>query len=211
MATGTIAVRKEGNQYVLTADQRTTDFIDRMYRVRYRGETRIDAATLAPLESIIDEEVKNEKKVQRAQYNKNAGSVTVAETRTEDKRAKEKTKTYEMQSDSESLDVFPALFLARSFEWSIGERQEFTVFIGKDQYAVILDCIDRHALEVEGNRIPVWVIQPTARKIKNAKPSSKVQKTRIFIAADESRDIVKIETEPGIGTVTLRLVRYSKQ
>jgi len=211
VATGTIAIRKDGNQYVLTADQRTTPFIDRIYRVRYRGETRIDAAALTPLASVIEEEVKNRKKVQRSKYDTTSGSVRVKETRKMGERDAGKTKTYELQSDTGILDVFSAIFLARSFDWSIGERQDFLVFIGEKQYTVALDCIGMHTIELEESRIPVWVIQPEIRKTTETKPSSIARKTRIFIAADESKDIVKIETEPGIGTVTLRLVRFLDQ
>jgi len=211
VATGIIAIRKEANQYVLTADQRTTPFIDRIYRVRYRGETRIDAAALTPVASIIEEEVKKRSKVQAAEYDTASGSVRVEETRKKGKNGAGKTKTYALQSDTGILDVFSAIFLARSFDWSVGERHDFLVFVGEKRYTVILDCIGMHTLEIEENRIPVWVIQPAVRKTTDTKPSSAVRKTRIFIAADESKDIVKIETEPGIGTVTLRLVRFLAQ
>jgi hypothetical protein len=211
VATGIIAIRKDGNQYVLTADQRTTEFIDRIYRVRYRGETRIDATTLTPSESVIEEEVKKRRKVQKAEYDRTSGSVSVEEIRTKGNRSEIKTKIYELQSDTGILDVFSAIFLARSFDWSIGERHEFIVFIGEKQYAVSMECIGRSAFNIENDSIPVWVIQPLIRKTTDTKSSSAGRKTRIFIAADESKDIVKIETEPGIGTVTLRLVRYLEQ
>lgn len=211
VATGIIAIRKDENQYVLTADQRTTEFIDRIYRVRYRGETRIDATTLTPSQSVIEEEVKKRRKVQKTQYDRTSGSITVEETRTKGKRSEIKTKTYELQSDTGILDVFSAIFLARSFDWSIGERHEFLVFIGEKQYAVSMDCIGRSAFKIAGDSIPVWVIQPWIRKTTETGPSSPARKTTIFIAADDSKDIVKIETESGIGTVTLRLVRYLEQ
>jgi hypothetical protein len=211
VATGIIAIRKDGNQYVLTADQRTTEFIDRIYRVRYRGETRIDATTLTPSESVIEEEVKKRRKVQKAEYDRTSGSVSVEEIRTKGNRSEIKTKIYELQSDTGILDVFSAIFLARSFDWSIGERHEFIVFIGEKQYAVTMDCIGRSAFKIADDSIPVWVIQPLIRKTTDTKSSSAGRKTRIFIAADDSKDIVKIETEPGIGTVTLRLVRYLEQ
>ena len=211
VATGIITIRKDGNQYVLTADQRTTEFVDRIYRVRYRGETRIDAADLTPVESIIEEELKKRRKVQRAKYDTASGTVTVKETRTRARQAEKEAKAYEIQSDTGILDVFSAIFLARSFDWSIGERHAFMVFVGEKQYAVVLDCIGMQVIEIEGNRHPVWVIQPGVRKSTETKPSPVSQKTRIFIAADESRDIVKIETQPGIGSVTLKLLKYLGQ
>jgi hypothetical protein len=211
VATGIITIRKEGDQYVLTADQRTTEFIDRIYRVRYRGETRINIAGLEPSESIIEEEIKKRSKIQKVKYDRKSGSVIVEETRSKGNQGKAKVKTYEIQSDAGIMDVFSSIFLARSVDWSVGERHEFLIFIGEKQYAVTMDCIDLNTLEIEGTPIPVWVIQPSIRKITEEKPSSSSLNTRVFIAADESKDIVKIKTEPGVGTVTLRLVRYLEQ
>lgn len=207
VAMGIIAIRQDGDQYVLTADQRTTKFIDRIYRVRYRGETRINAVDLTPAESVIEGEVRKRKTVQKAKYDAESGSVSVEETRTKGKAAA-KTKTYELQSDTGILDLFSAIFLARSFDWSIGERHGFLLFIGDKQYTVTMDCIGKSTFEIEDDSIPVWVIQPRIQRTTEDKPSSVARKTRIFIAADESKDIVKVETEPGIGTVTLRLMRY---
>ena len=211
VAKGIITVRKDDEHYILTADKRTTKFIDRIYRVRYRGETRISAAALTPSKSVIEEEIKKRKKVQEATYDSASGTVSVAETRTKGDPARTETKTYDIASDEGILDAFTAIFLARSFDWSIGERHSFLVFIGQKQHAVTMDCIGRSSFAIEGRTIPVWVILPRIRETTEAEPSAVSQKTRVFIAADDSRDIVKIETEPGIGTVTLELVRYRQQ
>lgn len=211
VATGTIAIRKDGDEYVLTADQRTTKFIDRIYRVRYKGETRIDAVALAPVESVIEERIKSRRKVQKAEYEKASGAVSVQETRTKKKQADKEVKTYEIQSDKAIVDVFSAIFLARSFDWSVGERHGFHVFVGEKQYEVAMDCIGKSAMEVDGSQIPVWVIQPEVRRTTSDKTSPAAQNTRIYIAADESKDIVKIKTKVDIGTVTLRLVKYMEE
>ena len=208
VATGVITIQQEGDQYRLTADQRTTEFIDRIYRVRYRGETRIEAADLSPSESVIEQEVKKRKKVQKARYDSDTGAVAVEETRSQKKRGKVKTKTYELRSDTGIVDVFTAIFLARSFDWSVGERHAFQIFIGEKQYVVTLDCVGVSTFDLQGNTIPVWVIRPGIRKTTEVAPSPVSQKTRIFIAADKSKDVVKIKAEPGIGTVTLRLVNF---
>ena len=208
VANGIIAIREEGDHYILTADQKTTAFIDRIYRVRYRGETRIDAQALEPVESIIEEEIKTRKKVQKAEYDKASGSVMVQETRTREQPDNNEVRTYEIQSDKGIMDVFSAIFMARSFDWSIGERHEFMVFIGEKQYEVTMDCIGVSTFEIEGDKIPVWIIRPGIRKTTRDKASPIGRRTRIFIAADESKDIVKIKTNVGIGAVTLRLVKY---
>ena len=102
-------------------------FIDRIYRVRYRGETRIDAAALTPLASVIEEEVKNRKKVQRSRYDTTSGSVSCQRNpkeggtrRRENKKPMScsRTRVFWMSSQPSSL--------ARSFDWSIGERQDLS-------------------------------------------------------------------------------------
>ena len=65
VATGIVTISKEGEYFRLTADQKTTDFIDRIYRVRYQGETRIKVQSLSPSESFIQEEIKEDKRVQK--------------------------------------------------------------------------------------------------------------------------------------------------
>lgn len=207
LATGIITIRKDGAHYVLTADKRTTDVIDKTYRIRYTGETRIDAAALAPTESVIKEQINSKRKVQKATYDKDNGSVKVEVTKTK-KKSEPETNTYELQSDTGIMDIFSFLFLSRSFDWSIGERHEFMVFIGKKQYEVNLDCIGMNTYQVEDSNVPVWVIRPQARKTDDDDPSFKDFKTQIYISADDSRDILKVKSDPGIGTVRLTLVKY---
>jgi hypothetical protein len=209
VAAGTISIRRQDDLYVLKADQQTTDFIDRIYRVRYRGEAHIKVEDLSPTRSVIEEEIKKRKKVQKVQYDAQTGAVTVEELHSGKDAPKAQPKAYELSSDADAVDVFSATFLARSFDWDVGERHEFMVFAGEEQYHVTMDCIGKSTYLLEGQTIPVWVIQPGIRKSTRDEPYEIHEKTRIYIAADESKDIVKIKSQPGIGTVTLRLVRYT--
>lgn len=208
VATGSISIQREGDVYVLKADQQTTKFIDRIYRVRYRGETHISATDLSPTASVIEGQIKKEKKVQTAEYDAQTGAVKVEEKSSDNETQEVETKTYELSSDSGIVDVFSATFLARSFDWEVGKEHQFMVFTGEKQYHVTMDCIGKSTYELNGHIIPVWVIQPGIRKTTKEEPYRMHEKTRIYIAADESKDIVKIKSQPGIGTVKLRLVKF---
>lgn len=208
VATATISIELEGDHYVLRADQQTTKFIDRIYRVRYRGETRIHTENLSPTESVIEEQIKSRKNVQSAKYDDQTNAVNVVERQSETDASDVEIKTYQLQSDTSIVDVFSAIFLARNFDWDIGERHEFMVFVGDKQYHVTMDCTGKSTFDLDGLEIPVWVIQPGIRKTTKEEPYRVHEKTRIFIAADESKDIVKISSQPGIGTVKLRLVKF---
>ena len=85
------------------------------------------------------------------------------------------------------------------------------VFIREKQYHVTLDCLERIAYELEGKKIPVWVIQPGIRKTTEKKASRLSRRTLVFIADDASKDIVKIKTRSGYGTFKLRLVRFEEK
>ncbi len=206
----TISIERQGEEYALRVDQKSTKFIDRMYRVRYRGETRINAADLSPVESVIEEEVKRRKKVQKAEYDSETGSVTVTETRSRRNRSDEKTKVYELRSDTEIVDLFSAIFLAQSLDWQEGERHTFTVFIGPKLYQVALDCLGQRTYKLGDKTIPVWVIRPAIKKTTEKKASPLHKNTKLYLSADETNALVKIKSELGIGTVKFRLVRHQR-
>lgn len=210
VATSTVTIEQDGEFFRLTADQKSTKFLDRIYRIRYRGTTQVKVQDLSPDESIIHEEVKKRKKKQETSYDAQSKTATVVETRSNDDQTVVEKKTYELKTDSGIVDVFSAIFLARSFDWSVGERHQFLIFIGDKQYQVTMDCIGKRNLSVADTVIPVYIIRPGTRRTDKAKESKIANKTRIYISADESRDIVKVKSESGFGSVYLRLVKYQE-
>ena len=210
VATSTVTIERDGEFFRLTADQKSTKYLDRIYRIRYRGAAQVKVQDLAPDESIIHEEVKKRKKKQETSYDAQKKTATVVETRSKDDQATVEKKTYELKTDSGIVDVFSAIFLARSFDWSVGEQHQFLVFNGQKQYQVTMDCIGMSKLIVADTVIPVYIIRPGIRRTDKAKKSKISNKTRIYISADESRDIVKVKSESGFGTVYLRLVKYQE-
>lgn len=209
VASGVISVGRDSDHYVLKLHKKTTDAIDLVYRVRYRGETRLKVEDLSPDHSILSEEVKKKKKVQDARYDPDTGAVNVVETRSKRKKSGgNKVKEYELQSDIGIFDAFTAIFLARSFDWQLGESHQFSVFIGQKEYDVSLDCIDKVKMDLTIGKIPVWVIRPTVIKRAAGKESSGGENTLMYLSADESKDLIKIKTKLGIGSVELRLVKY---
>lgn len=206
-ATGIITIKREGDFYILSADQRTTPAIDRIYRVRYRGEVRIRVGSLTPVSSLIEGEVRKKANRQEAHYEAETGVVNVVETRTKKDEIPDKS-NYQIQSDTAIVDLFTAIFLARSFDWVEGESQNFEVFIGKKNYLVSLDCIGKDMVNAAGETLAAWVIRPGVRKQGEDKERAIYARTRIYISADEHKDLVKIKTQLGIGTVKLSLVKY---
>jgi len=211
VGTGIISIDQEGDSYVLKARSKTVGLIDKIYRLRYLGETRISEANLSPISATVVEENKKRKKVQEIQYPEPAesGPVKMTETRYPGKKEGSITsQVYEFLSDTGVIDIYSAIFLARSFDWEKDERQEFSVIIGSKQYKVTLNCLGMTDLKVGKETVPVWVIRPLIEKIpKDSKPSPK-RDMDVYLSADESRDLIRIKVKLGFGSVKLHLVKY---
>ena len=207
---GVIAIEREGENYILRAEKKTTGLLDRIYQLRYAGEARIKAEDLSPVESIVIEENRKRKKVQVTQYPTSEETDTVKVTETKSRRDKEKVKTkeFEFVSDTLVVDMFSAIFLARSFDWQVGERHEFTVFAGSKKYLVNMDCIGETMFSVGDETLAAWVIQPTFRRLNEEDSTFTHEDTLVYLSADESKDIIKVKSKLGIGTVKLRFVKY---
>lgn len=208
---GVIYVDKSEDDYLITADKKTTGPVDKIFKLRYRGETRIKKEDLFPVEATIKDENRKRIKIQEVEYGDKTDAVKIKETESKKKTHEVEEKEYEFFSDTGVVDIFSAIFLARSFDWQVGERQEFSMFLSSKQYQVTMDCLGKTELDVGGEKIPVWVIKPSARKVSEEGKESLHEDTLVYLSVDESKDLVKVKTKLGIGDVKLRLVKYREQ
>lgn len=205
----TITVKRDGEFYRIIADQKTTKNIDWIYRVRYRGETRLSTAELAPLETVVTEKTRKKKQTLEARYTEDGKAEA---TVTKEKKGQPPTaKTYLIESETFSIDIFAGIFFARSFHWQKGESQQFEIFTGKDRFWVTLDCIGEALVEEGSHKIKAWVIRPSARKIGSSKKKSVTGKTKLYLSADESRDVLKIKTRLRFGDFVLKLKHFQPE
>lgn len=211
IGTGIVSVVREDDHYVLKARSETIGLIDKLYQLRYMGETRIKTEELAPIRALVVDEDKKRRKVQEVHYPAadSPDSIKMLETRYPKKngggiRAKE----YEFLAETGILDIFSAIFLARSFDWQEGEQHTFSVIIGSGQFEVTLSCIGATELSVEEESIPVWVIRPKASEITEKPSPPPKRKMLVYLSADESRDLIGFEVNLGFSSVKLDLVKY---
>jgi len=73
-----------------------------------------------------------------------------------------------------------------------------------------MDCIGKTTFPIGDAELPVWVIRPTSRKVGGNESSFTHENTRVYLSADKSKDIVKVKSKLGIGSVKLRVVKYTK-
>jgi hypothetical protein len=210
VATAKIIVQKDGPHYSLTSDQQTIGLIDRIYRFHYRGKTVVRTEDLSPMAIVIQEQKGRQKRTLKAQYRKDQ-SIEVVETVLEKKKPPE-TDTYDISSETHAIDMYSAILLVRSLDWREGRVQQFEVFTGKKRYAVSMKCIGKGILKLNKKQIPAWIIRPHVLKLGDPNAKPRHTNARIYLSADESRDLLKIKTDIGIGgALVWELVYYQAQ
>ena len=206
-AEATVTIKAEADYYRVTADTKTTKFIDRMYKIRYQGEGVISADDFAAVKTVLEERTRARKIRTEITYNEN-GEIETVRVRTKRKKQPHVRKD-KFAPDDETLDTFSAVFLARSFDWHVGLTEELKVFDGKKNYLVKLQCADTALFRHRNRKIDCWVIVPSVVDLSKPKKKPKFSDATIFISADPSRHIVKVQTSSGTGSVKAVLKQFN--
>ena len=206
----TLTVQKIDNIYRILVDSRTTGVIDFIFKLRYRGEGHLSADDLAPLKTVTVERQRKKSKQTQISY-LDDGGIEVVETRKKKKKKKPETKTRSVNPEKQVLEPFSAAFIARKFNWEVGETQQFEVFTGKREYLVTLFCQEKTIVEESGTKTAAWVIRPAVKNLSQPEKKSKITKTKIYISADANKDLLKLKSETKAGTVVLKMKKFIPQ
>ena len=210
VATAKITIQKEGAHYRLKADQQTIGLIDRIYRFHFRGDTVVRSKDLGPKEVIIQEQKRRQVRKLKARYNEGQ-PIEVVETLSEGKK-EPKTNTYEISTEPYVIDIYSAILLVRSLDWHQGKIQQFEVFTGKKRYSVTMECVGKRFFKLNKKQIPSWVIRPRVLKLGDPNAKPRYTNARIYLSADESRNLLKIKADIGIGgALVWELVHYWRE
>jgi hypothetical protein len=202
-----MTVSRQGEYYRVVADSMVTKSIDFIYRLRYRGEGTINKNTFGALRTVLTEQKGSESKVTKIAYREN-GEIETKVTRQKKKEAPEIT-VKNFRPDREVLDIFSAVFLSRSFNWRVGLAERFEVYTGRKTYLVTLNCIQKiEYQEANIDAIDAWVIAPAVIDPYKPNRDARLTATRIFLSADNSKDILKIKTKTGFGTIEALLTDF---
>ena len=202
----TVLVQRMDDIYRIVVDSRTTGPVDWIFKVRYRGEGHIRADDFAPVKSVLTEEKRKRSKETQINY-LDDGGIEVVQTRTK-KKEKPKTRARTIQPEKRVLEPFSAAFLARRFDWSEGEIQQFEVITGNRTYLVTLVCQGKTIVEESGTRTEAWVIRPAVKNLSKPKKKSKITKTKLYVSADPQKELLKMKSETKGGTVVLKMKNF---
>ena len=203
-----IAVDRNGDEYVVAVKARTRGILKHLYKIKYKGEVAVTRNPLQPQTAKIIEQTGSKKKTINAEFESHNRIVVKEEESKGNNPPKFKTKEYE--SESFILDPFSIVFLIRSLDWQVGTSEVFDLFTGAKQYEIHLRCKEETVLTVDGVVRPCWVIVPETRTLKTPQ-EVKMSGFKIYLSQDERKEILKITGDPKIGRIVANLRKFQKR
>jgi hypothetical protein len=200
-ATAFVEVTRNQKAYQVGVTVKTVRAVDLFYRLRADFQGAFAASDFAPMSGTFHARENSKFKFTHAKFLPNG------EILGEHGKTGRETKSIVFNPENNTLDPFSAAFLARSMPWEEGEERVFDTYNGKSRFLVGLTCVGTDTLEVAGNNQAVWVIEPRAKKVLS-EGESKLRDAKIFVTADEYRDILRIESEVFVGSVVAELASF---
>lgn len=205
-AEAAIELTEEGGVYRLVATAKTASGIDLLYKLRYRGEGWIRGDTLRPLSLRALDQENARVRTMNMTFGPD-GLIDAIRTTARDGKLRD-SKRLQFVSENDTLDPFSSALLARSLPWTVGQHRSFDVFNGKTRYLITLTATERRQGRFLGKARDVLVIEPKVQNLTDPHKNNKLREVRILVSDDASREILKIESEVFIGSVTTELVRF---
>jgi hypothetical protein len=210
IGTACIAIDREGDLYKVQVFAQTTGTVDRIYKLRYRGEALMDTDPLSPVESKMQQQVRSTEKDTTIHF-KDDGTIKTVEKKSENgNTVKYDVRT--LQTERFTLDPFSATYLVRGLDWKVGTEKVFDVYPGKHQYELRLKCDSMATIDIGGEKRNAFVIVPKLTNLDPEKQAEALKKKpasmKIYVSADEFKDVLEIDASHTLGNFRVVLVRF---
>ncbi len=185
----------------IKAEAQSTKLIDVFYKLRHESESTVKKSTFQPVK--FQTWQKENAKIKTAQVEFLKGGVVngIAE---KDGKIERKN---EFKTDNFILDPISAAFFARSIPIEVGTKASFDVFNGKHRYLITFDVVAQEDMKIMGVVRRAFKAVPTVNKLTDTEGEKRLTAASIWIAADETRDILKLESKVFVGSVNASLVK----
>ncbi|MCB0352786.1 MAG: DUF3108 domain-containing protein [Bdellovibrionales bacterium] len=202
-ATLKVYVDQVEDYYHIVATAKTNKFVDLFYRLRYQALGVISTNQFTPINTSIQQQENSKVKQTQINYLPDGRVLSVNWRKGKD------VEQIEFDPKNEMLEPFAAAFLARSLDWPKGTVRRFDTFDGKNRYLLKLSSVDEIEMKINGEPRKVWVISPYVKKLATNKKHDKLREARIYVTADEQREVLQIVSEVFVGSVKTQLVSFT--
>jgi hypothetical protein len=208
--TASVVVALDGDLYKMQVSAETTGAVDKIFKMRYKGEAVTDTVPIAPIETKTQQKVRSKEKDITISFQENGKIKT-----TEKKFKNGDTVSFDvrkLQTERFTLDPFSASYLVRVLDWQVGRAQVFDVYTGKGQYELILKCIGETTIDFAGEKRKAWVIVPDIKQLDDSNQYVEMKKKpsnmKMYVSADENKDILKMEASHTLGYFRVTMVNF---
>lgn len=198
-----ITVGQDERHYHVVVVVRTAKWMDFFYKLEYRADALISSFDLLPVTASVEHRENESLRTTRLDFT-DAGEIVSVRS-----QAKSPDKVLRFKPGNFTLDPFSAAFLSRSLDWQVGDTNSFDVFTGKYRYRVDLSAVERASLPFAGVPRDVWVVSPKIDNLTSGKKNKKFREAKLYVTADDARDVLEIVTEVFVGNITVRQVSFT--
>jgi hypothetical protein len=206
----TIIIDREGELYKVHVNAQSIGMVDSLYKLRYRGEATMGTDPLSPVEMKTQQEVRSKEKDLTIKFQDN-GSIRTVEKKSENGNAVAYD-VRKVRTDRFTIDPFSATYLVRGLDWKVGVEKVFDVYPGKYQYELRLRCESLVTVDFNGEKRKAWVIIPKVTHLDPQKRAEALKKkpasSKIYVSADELKDVLKFESSHTLGYFRVLMVRF---
>lgn len=194
------------DEYQIRASARTAKGIDIIYKLRYESQAVLEADTLRPKRSFSVVRTNSKKKTTELEFLPGGEILSMR------KNDRGRVKTQKFDPDNFTLDPYSAGLLALSQEWKVGESRRFDMFSGKSRYLIEFFAVEQTELTVNERKRQAIVLIPMIKKLNDTEHDDKEKKlrqARIFISADQPRELLKVSSDLLFGSLDTEMVDFT--
>jgi len=201
IGTAWVELDRDGGLYTIRFSAKTNSTIDRIYKVRFSGENVTEAEEWTPIGTRILSRVRSTIKDTAIRFRDDG---TIKSVRTESKKGEPlENEVREIRTDEFTMDPLSVVHLIRGIDWKPGMEQRVHVFTGKRSYESRFTCSGEEVVEVGGVKRRAWEIVQQSRRLDKEEQETDEEKRerdlKIYLSADEARDVLKIDAPRAIG------------
>lgn len=185
----------------ISAEAQSAKLIDVFYKLRHESVSTIKKTTFQPVK--FQTWQKENSRIKTAKVDFLSGGLVTSVTEKDGKVEKKN----EFKTENFILDPISAAFFARSIPINIGLKASFDVYNGKHRYLITFEVVALEDLNIMGGSRKAYKVVPTVQKLTDTEGEKRLTAATIWIAADDSREVLKLESKVFVGSVNASLVK----
>jgi len=200
------AYRDGKRMFDVEATARSSKLVSLFYELRHRSESVFSAREIKPVE-FLSQQTENSR-FSHLEINFSPDGWIHAKSTKGRSNGPENSAELSFKPENPTFDPISATFLALSLPIDPAEDLSFDVFNGEHRYLISFHVEGREKVTVAGKQYDAYKIKPVVRKLTDTAGEKRLRKAYLWVSAEGSREVLKLESEVLIGSVSAKLVRF---